>query len=184
MAPSYRKIRPEFPVAIGPYRRALNLLNYHTGSPPASRMIGLSLLVLIGTMNARLYRVILPVADIDAAAAFYSQILCDPGERVSPGRHYFNCGGTILACYDPPADGDQLGDGWQHHPSQYIYFSVTDIEEAHHRAAAAGGTELTDIESMPWGERLFYLQDPFGNPISFVAAGTEFLGADGNGAFE
>ena len=135
-------------------------------------------------MNAKLYRVILPVADIDAAAAFYAQVLADPGERVSPGRHYFDCGGTILACYDPLADGDSLDDGWRHHPSQYIYFSVTDIEAAHRRVAAAGGTDVTEVESMPWGERLFYLRDPFGNPISFVAEGTEFLGDDGAGASE
>jgi hypothetical protein len=29
---------------------------------------------------------------------------------------------------------------------------------------------------MPWGETLFYAADPFGNPISFVEAGTEFEG--------
>jgi hypothetical protein len=26
--------------------------------------------------------------------------------RVSGGRHYFDCGGAILACYDALADGD------------------------------------------------------------------------------
>ena len=55
-------------------------------------------------MNVRLYRVILPVGDIGIAAEFYGTLLSSPGERVSPGRHYFNCGGTILACYDPVAD--------------------------------------------------------------------------------
>ena len=29
---------------------------------------------------------------------------------------------------------------------------------------------------MPWGETMFYAFDPFGNPISFVKAGTEFTG--------
>lgn len=47
-----------------------------------------------------LFRVILPVSDIEVAAAFYAGILGVPGDRVSPGRHYFPCGGTILACYD------------------------------------------------------------------------------------
>jgi len=31
---------------------------------------------------------------------------------------------------------------------------------------------------MPWGETMFYALDPFGNPISFVKAGTEFTGLD------
>src|SRR5262249_9172362 len=45
----------------------------------------------------KLFRVILPVSNIETAAKFYALILGLPGERVSPGRHYFNCDGTILA---------------------------------------------------------------------------------------
>jgi hypothetical protein len=58
----------------------------------------------------KLYRVILPVRGIDSAAAVYARLLEKPGARISPGRHYFDCGGTILACYDPVADGD-IGHG-------------------------------------------------------------------------
>ena len=53
-----------------------------------------------------LFRVIVPVGDIERAALFYSALLGAAGSRVSPGRHYFECEGTILACYDPQADGD------------------------------------------------------------------------------
>lgn len=53
-----------------------------------------------------LFRVIVPVSDTHRAAAFYGAVLDDVGQRVSPGRHYFDCEGTILACYDPGADGD------------------------------------------------------------------------------
>ena len=49
----------------------------------------------------RLFRVILPVTDIEEAKKFYELVLGIAGERVSPGRHYFDCGGTVLACYDP-----------------------------------------------------------------------------------
>ena len=100
--------------------------------------------------TARLYRVILPVRDIARAAAFWSAVLETPGIRVSPGRHYFACGGTLLACYDPVADGDELGDGWHHHPSQYLYFAVDDLERAAERLVAAGARELTPIATMPW----------------------------------
>jgi len=44
----------------------------------------------------RLYRVIVRVLDLDAASRFYASLLDDPGERVTSGRHYFDCGGTIL----------------------------------------------------------------------------------------
>ena len=126
--------------------------------------------------TARLYRVILPVRDIARAAAFWSGVLETPGIRVSPGRHYFACGGTLLACYDPVADGDELGDGWHHHPSQYLYFAVDDLERVAERLAAAGAREQTPIATMPWGERMLYALDPFDTPISFVDAATLFTG--------
>ena len=129
-------------------------------------------------MKADLYRIIHPVRDIDAAARFFSAVFGNKGERVSPGRHYFDCGGTILACYDPVADGDELGEGWRHHESQYVYFSVDNLDAARKAVADAGGEITAEIETMPWGERMFYATDPSGNPISFVDASTVFTGAE------
>jgi predicted enzyme related to lactoylglutathione lyase len=127
---------------------------------------------------AQLYRVILPVADIETAAQFYAAVLEEPGERVSGGRHYFaGDGGAVLACYEPLADGDQVGSGWRFHENQYVYFSVEDLAHVRRLAVKAGAHDITEIASMPWGETMFYALDPFGNPISFVKAGTEFTGA-------
>ena len=123
-----------------------------------------------------LYRIILPVANIERAAAFYGAIFETPGERVSPGRHYFTCGSVILACYDPVADGDGNRDNWCFHPNQYLYFAVPDLEAMLARVRAAGGTIDGEIKKMPWGERLFYARDPLGSRISFVDEGTIFLG--------
>ena len=124
----------------------------------------------------KLYRVILPVRDIERATAFYSRVLEQHGERVSPGRHYFRCGGTVLACYDPVVDGDKIGSGWLHHENQYLYFSVKDLDAVSNRAKESGATIESEVETMPWGERLFYAKDPFGNPISFVDENTVFTG--------
>jgi predicted enzyme related to lactoylglutathione lyase len=124
-----------------------------------------------------LYRVILPVKDIEAAVHFYARVLCVGGERVSPGRHYFACGQTILACYDPVADGDAIGTGWLHHASQYIYFATNELEATLERVRDAGGEITAPIETMPWGERMFYAKDSFGNPISFVDERTVFRGS-------
>lgn len=128
-------------------------------------------------MGLRLYRVILPVRDIERAAQFYGTLLGLDGQRVSPGRHYFDCGGTILACYDPGADGDAIGRGWRFHPNQYCYFAVPDLESVFRRAHDLACTDLdAAVSEMPWGERLFYARDPFGNPICFVDESTLFTG--------
>jgi predicted enzyme related to lactoylglutathione lyase len=125
----------------------------------------------------KLFRVIQPVTDIERAEKFYEIVLGMPGERISPGRHYFDCGGTVFACYDPVADGDGLQDGWKHHPRQYVYFAVADLEATQRRAADAGATIVEGgIQRMPWGERMFWAKDPFGNPISFVDEKTLFVG--------
>ena len=132
-------------------------------------------------MQAKLYRTILPVADIEAAARFYAAVLGEPGERVSGGRRYFcqQSNGAVLACYDPRADGDanRYGTEWHQHPLQYVYFSTSDLDAARASCLEAGAKDVTEIVEMPWGETMFYALDPFDNPISFVRAGTEFTGA-------
>jgi predicted enzyme related to lactoylglutathione lyase len=131
----------------------------------------------------RLFRVIVPVDDLDTAARFYATLLDSPGMRISAGRHYFMCGGVIVAVYDPRADGDA---GRAPRPNfEHIYFAVEDLEAAYRRAQQVGGlsTETGDgglpmgeIARRPWGERSFYLHDPFGNPICFVDEASIFKG--------
>lgn len=119
----------------------------------------------------RLFRVVLPVAEIEAATAFYVHVLGLPGDRVSPGRHYFACGETILACYDALADGDS--EPVRPNP-QHVYFSVDDLEAVYERVQRSAAHDITSIDVRPWGERSFYAEDPFGNPICFVDAKTLF----------
>lgn len=126
-------------------------------------------------MKAKLYRVIFPVNNIDKAEEFYSEILNQKGVRVSPGRHYFDIGGTILACYDPKSDGD-LQSEWKFHENQYIYISVPDLIGIRNKMIMFKCKSLGEIEGMPWGETLFYANDPFGNPICFVDEKTVFTG--------
>ena len=132
--------------------------------------------------SARIYRIILPVDDIDRAAKFYAALLEDQGARVSGGRHYFSCGGVVLAVYSPRGDGDQATP----RPNfEHIYFAVSDLEAVYQRASRIGGLsgEIGDgglhmgaIARRPWGERSFYMHDPFGNPLCFVDESTLFTG--------
>jgi catechol 2,3-dioxygenase-like lactoylglutathione lyase family enzyme len=123
---------------------------------------------------ASLFRVILPVSNFDRAAEFYSALLGTPGKRVSSGRHYFDCGGTILACFDPRADGDDFDA--KPNPD-HIYFAVPNLEEIFRLAQHSGCRQIDPaIQTRPWGERSFYAHDPFGNPICFVDDKTLFTG--------
>jgi catechol 2,3-dioxygenase-like lactoylglutathione lyase family enzyme len=133
----------------------------------------------------RLYRVILPVGDLESARRFYATLLEQAGVRVSPGRHYFTCGDVTLALYNPKADGDENNP----RPNfDHLYFAVEDLDAVYMRAEQLGGlsTEIGDgglpmgqIARRPWGERSFYLQDPFGNPLCFVDSTTVFTGRSG-----
>jgi predicted enzyme related to lactoylglutathione lyase len=122
--------------------------------------------------NPRLFRVIMPVSNIETAATFYGNVLAEAGRRISPGRHYFQCGGTILACFDPRADGDD----WDARPNpDHLYFAVDDLEQTLVRVRAHPGASIDkDIETQPWGERSFYCRDPFGNKLCFVDDRTLF----------
>ena len=132
---------------------------------------------------AKLFRVILPAGNIDQAERFYRSLLEQPGRRVSPGRHYFDCEGTILACYDPKADGDAREARPLPEP---VYLAVDDLEAAFLRARGAGAVfpagappdvgPLGEIALRPWGERSFYAGDPFGNPLCFVSRDSVFSG--------
>jgi catechol 2,3-dioxygenase-like lactoylglutathione lyase family enzyme len=130
--------------------------------------------------TTRIYRIIMPVSDIDRAALFYRQLLGDEGMRVSPGRHYFACGGVVLAVYSPQADGDPV----ESRPNfEHVYFAVQNLEDVYQRALRVGGLSMRTgdgnlpmgaIAQRPWGERSFYMNDPSGNPLCFVDEKTVF----------
>jgi catechol 2,3-dioxygenase-like lactoylglutathione lyase family enzyme len=130
----------------------------------------------------RLYRVIVPVDEIEPAARFYAELLGQAGVRVSGGRHYFWCGDVTLALYSPKGDGDARTP----RPNfDHVYFAVDDLEDVYRRAQTLGGLApdtgdgnlpMGQIATRPWGERSFYLHDPFGNPLCFVDSRTVFTG--------
>ena len=126
------------------------------------------------TPSIRLFRVIVPAINIAEATKFYSALFDQPGFRVSAGRHYFDCGGVIVAVYDAVADGDREP---VRSNAEHLYFAVPDLETAFARAETCGGlSEATGdgnlpmglIARRPWGEVSFYMHDPSGNPLCFV----------------
>lgn len=125
----------------------------------------------------RVFRVVVPVNDIEAATEFYGTLLGQSGERVTPGRHYFDCDGVLLACWDALADGDPEFPG----PNRgHFYLQTDEPLEAVRARAIDGGAEPDSmrgtIARRPWGERSFYAYDPWGNPFCVAEAGSEYRG--------
>jgi catechol 2,3-dioxygenase-like lactoylglutathione lyase family enzyme len=132
------------------------------------------------TTTPRIFRVILHVADIDAAADFYHRLLATTGLRVSPGRHYIPCGPVLLALFDPSKE-----EGHPPRPSpDNLYFATDGLDGVFHRAATLNclskeevhGAPAGQITLRPWGERSFYALDPWGNQLCFVDETTLFTG--------
>jgi len=126
-----------------------------------------------------LYRIILQVSDLDEADNFYSKLFALKGRRIRGSRHYFDCGPVILALIDPAAGGEEA------RPiPDYVYFSVENLEEIHQRAKELGclsrdkvhDESAGEIVTRPWGERSFYVNDPFGDGLCFVDERTIFTG--------
>jgi len=121
-------------------------------------------------MLLSLYQVVLAVSDIDQAEKFYSHLLGTPGRRISPGQHHFDCGGMILICYDPSAEGDSSQAPSSPHR---LYFVVEDIEAVFERARSGGCASMDEqILSQPWGDRSFFAKDPFKNSLGFLDEAT------------
>jgi catechol 2,3-dioxygenase-like lactoylglutathione lyase family enzyme len=134
-------------------------------------------------MAPPLYRIILQVDNLDKAEEFYGKLLGDRGRRIPrASRHYIDCGPVILALVDVNGEGIQ---GLEPKPlPDYIYFAVSDVEAVYQRAQElqclstedVHGASAGDLVKRPWGERSFYVHDPWGNGLCFVDENTLFTG--------
>lgn len=129
----------------------------------------------------QLFRVTIPVRNIDAAARFYSSLLGNAGERISPAWHYFTFGQAILACHNAAAEGPAMP-GTPH--SEPLCIAVDEnLEQLLIRARNMGGVDTdVGVTRYPNGEVGFYLRDPFGNLLMLIDARTMQWGSGGNRA--
>ena len=126
-----------------------------------------------------IYRTVLQVSDMDRAVEFYTKLLGIGGRSIRGVRHYFDCGPVILALVNVTAGGLIARPA-----PDNTYFSVNDLEAVFERAKELDclakkdvhGDPAGEIVTRPWGERCFYVEDPFGNPLCFVDSKTLFSG--------
>jgi 4-hydroxyphenylpyruvate dioxygenase-like putative hemolysin len=124
------------------------------------------------------FRLNVEVGNLDSAIQFYTKLLDVEGRKQAGSRCYFSCGPVTLQVLDvssahPP-----------HAAAKALYFTVTDLEKAYERAKALNCLSREEIHDAqgggivvrPWGERSFYVEDPWKNPLCFVEEGTVYAG--------
>jgi catechol 2,3-dioxygenase-like lactoylglutathione lyase family enzyme len=126
----------------------------------------------------QLFRLNLEVGDLDRAERFYAALLGLQGRRQGGARVYFRVGPVTLQVVDVSASGAP-------HPApKALYFTVRDLEAAFARAGELGCLSRESVHDAPgggivvrpWGERSFYVEDPWKNPLCFVEEGTVYAG--------
>ncbi len=124
------------------------------------------------------FRLNVEVGDLDAAISFYTNLLGVQGRKQPGHRCYFDCGPVTLQVLDVSLNS-------QPHPAaKALYFTVENLEAAFDRAKALSCLSREDVHDAPaggivvrpWGERSFYAEDAWGNPLCFVEEGTVYTG--------
>jgi predicted enzyme related to lactoylglutathione lyase len=125
-----------------------------------------------------LFRINVEVGDLNQAAEFYGKLFGLEGRRQAGSRCYFDCGPVTLQVVDVSSMGIP------HPAAKALYFLVKDLDKVFKRAKALGCLSRDDVHGVsggaisvrPWGERSFYAEDKWENPLCFVEAGTVYPG--------
>jgi catechol 2,3-dioxygenase-like lactoylglutathione lyase family enzyme len=123
----------------------------------------------------RLFRLNIEVRDLDEAAEFYGALLGLEGRLQAGSRCYFRTGEVTLQVVQ--VTSPQL-------LPKALYFAVDDLAAVHERAKSLGCLSTEAVHGAPggepvvrpWGEKSFYADDPSGNPLCFVEAGSIYAG--------
>ena len=126
----------------------------------------------------RLFRLNVEVGNLKSAVSFYTKLFGVEGRNQAGARCYFDCGPVILQVLDVSSVSEP------HHAAKALYFTVNDLEAAYERAKALRCLSTEEIHGAPggaivvrpWGERSFYAEDPWKNPLCFVEEGTVYAG--------
>ena len=124
------------------------------------------------------FRLSVEVADLDAAIRFYTKLLGVEGRKQPGSRCYFECGPVTLSVLDVSSSARP------HPAAKALYFTVKNLEEIFERAKSLGCLSQESVHDAPgggivvrpWGERSFYAEDPWSNPLCFVEEGTVYTG--------
>jgi hypothetical protein len=125
-----------------------------------------------------LFRINVEVGNLDEAEQLYGKLLGLVGRKQAGSRCYFTCGSVTLQVVDVSSMRTP------HPAAKALYFVVNDLDAVFERAKSLGclsqeevhGSPAGKISVQPWGERSFYAEDRWHNPLCFVEAGTIYPG--------
>ena len=125
-----------------------------------------------------LFRINVEVGNLEQAAEFYGKLFGLVGRMQAGSRCYFTCGAVTLQVVDVSSVRVP------HPAAKALYFVVGDLDAIFERAKALGclsqekvhGVPGGEISVKPWGERSFYAEDQWHNPMCFVETGTIYPG--------
>lgn len=131
-----------------------------------------------GSDVPNLFRINVEVGNLDQAAEFYGKLFGIVGRKQAGSRCYFNCGPVTLQVVDVSSVAKP------HPAAKALYFTVKDLDAIFARAKALDCLSREDVHGVsgggisvrPWGERSFYAEDKWQNPLCFVEAGTIYPG--------
>jgi len=124
------------------------------------------------------FRLNVEVGDLQSAISFYTSLMGIQGRKQAGSRCYFECGPVTLQVLDVSSERQP------HTAPKALYFTVNNLEEVYERAKSLKCLSAEDVHEAPgsgivvrpWGERSFYVQDPWKNPLCFVEEGTVYTG--------
>jgi hypothetical protein len=125
-----------------------------------------------------LFRINVEVGDLDEAERFYGKLFGLVGRKQAGSRCYFTCGPVTLQVVDVSSVRTP------HPAAKALYFVVNDLDAIFERAKSLQCLSQEDVHGspggkisvQPWGERSFYAEDRWHNPLCFVEAGTIYPG--------
>jgi hypothetical protein len=125
-----------------------------------------------------LFRLNIEVGNLNKAAEFYAKLLGTPGRVQAGSRVYFTCGAVTLQVVDVSTVRQP------HTAANALSFLVNDLDAVFDRAKTLRCLSREDVHGAPagamavrpWGERSFFVDDPWDNPLCFVEAGTVYPG--------
>ena len=121
------------------------------------------------------FRLNVEAGNLDQAINFYTTLLGVDGRKQPGSRVYFECGAVTLQVVQVEKP---------HTAAKALYFTVKDLESIFERAKSLGALSRESVHDAPgggivvrpWGERSFYVEDPWKNPLCFVEEGTVYTG--------